>query len=205
VATRETAIGNSSPVPLASPFSKAAQQLRIRRDLHRARALARAAGYKGEPITLIASRAPPEMFDAAIIVQAMARQAGINFEIVSLDWATHLARYSSGNYQAMVFGYSARLDPSLMYGAFTGDKAQDPRKVWGTPGALALLRRSQEEGDPARRQLIFDEMERLFRQEAPAVMLYNSRRLAAVRMEVSDYRIWSAQLIRLWNVSVERD
>jgi peptide/nickel transport system substrate-binding protein len=205
VATRGTATGNSSPVSLASPFSKAAQRTPIRRDLDAARALARAAGYKGEPIALIASRAPPEMFDAAIIAQAMAREAGINFEIVSLDWATHLARYSSGNYQAMVFGYSARLDPSLMYGAFTGDKAKDPRKVWGTPGALALLRRSQEEGDPAKRQLIFDEMERLFREEAPAVALYNSRRLAAVRREVHDYRIWSAQLIRLWNVSVERD
>lgn len=204
VATRGTALGNSSPVSFASPYSKAAQRAPIHRDLARARALARAAGYKGEPIPLIASRAPPEMFDAAIIVQAMAREAGINFEIVSLDWATHLARYSSGNYQAMVFGYSARLDPSLMYGAFTGDKDQDVRKVWGTPGALALLRRSQEEGDPAKRQLIFDEMEALFRQEAPAVALYNSRRLGAIRKEVKGYRIWSAQLVRLWNVSVER-
>jgi hypothetical protein len=35
-------------------------------------------------------------------------------------------------------------------------------------------------------------------------MFYNSRRLAAVRKEVHGYRMWPAQLIRLWNVSVDR-
>jgi peptide/nickel transport system substrate-binding protein len=203
-ATRDTGIANSSPIPVASPFSTAVERQLIRRNLAEARALAKAAGYKGQPISLIASKAPPQMFDAAIIAQAMAREAGINLEIVPLDWATHLARYSSGNYQAMVFGYSPRLDPSLMYLAFTGDKAEDPRKVWSTPQAIALLRRSQETDDPAQRQRIFDAMEQAFRADAPAVMFYNSRRLAAVRTEVHGYRMWPAQLIRLWNVSVDR-
>lgn len=204
VATRGTGIADSSPIAFASPFSTAAQRRKIVRDLPRARMLARAAGYRGEPITLIASHTPPEAFDAALIAQAMAREAGINFELVAVDWASHLARYSSGNYQAMVFGYSARLDPSMMYNAFTGDKRDDPRKVWSTEQALALLRKSQEAEDPAERQEVFDAMEEAFRADAPAVIFYNTRRITAMRDTVRGYRMWPAQLTRLWNVSVER-
>lgn len=204
VATRGAGIPDSSPIADASPFSTAVQRQKIVRDLPRARALAKAAGYRGEPITLIASHAPPEAFDAALIVQAMAREAGIDFELVSLDWASHLARYSSGNYQAMVFGYSARLDPSMMYNAFTGDKRDDPRKVWGTPQALDLLHRSQTAKSSSERQQAFDAMEQAFRADAPAVIFYNTRRITAMRDDVHGYRMWPAQLTRLWNVSVTR-
>src|SRR5882672_3523086 len=108
----------------------------------------------------------------------MARDAGINLEIQTLDWASQLARYTSGNYQAMIFGYSARLDPSFMFSAFVGDKRAEPRKVWGTPNALGLLRQSMYAEDSAR-QAVFDAMESAFRSEAPAVILYNSRRVTA--------------------------
>ncbi len=46
------------------------------------------------------------MFDGAVLVQAMAQQAGFNVELEVLDWATQLDRYGSGEYQAMTFAYS---------------------------------------------------------------------------------------------------
>src|SRR3546814_8163353 len=104
----------------------------IKRDLAAARALAKEAGYKGQPIRLATSHSPPEMYDAAILIQAMARDAGINIEVETIDWASQLARYTNGNYQAMVFGFSARLDPSLTYGVLIGDKREEPRKAWDT-------------------------------------------------------------------------
>lgn len=202
VATHGTAVADSSPIPAASPFFGPAQRALIQRNVAQARALAQAAGYDGRPIELITSQAPPEMYDVAIIAQAMARDAGINLQIVMLDWATHLARYSSGDYQAMVFGYSARLDPSLMFNAFIGDKADDPRKVWDTPAARTLLRASIGESDTAKRQAIFDRMDAAFRAEVPAIILYNTRRVTAVRAQVTGYKPWPAQSQRLWNVGL---
>lgn len=201
-ATHGTGAPDSSPIPVASPYFTGVERPLIKRDLAAARALAKAAGYDGRPITLITSHAPPEIYDAAIVVQAMAREAGINFEIVTLDWATQLARYSSGTYQAMLFGYSARLDPSLLFNAFVGDKRVDPRKVWDTPAALSLLRQSLETEEPRARQAVFDAMDRQFRAEAPAVILYNTRRVTALGRGVTGYRPWPAQSQRLWNVGI---
>ena len=203
VATRGTGDASSSPISPASPYARASERRLVARDLPLARRLAHEAGYRGEALPLIASHSPPEMFDAALIVQDMARDAGIRFEVVSLDWASQLALYSAGDYQAMVFGYSARTDPSTMYSVFTGSRSSDPRKVWDAPEARKLLQQSQDVSDPKERQPVFDRLETLFRQQAPAIVLYSTRRVAAVRDDVHGFRPWPAQAMRLWNVRKE--
>jgi peptide/nickel transport system substrate-binding protein len=204
VATHGMALADSSPIPDVSPFHGPVQKPLTTNDLPRVRALVKASGYNGQTIDLITSHSPPEMFDDAILLQAMARRAGIAMRIVTLDWASQLARYQRGDYQAMLFGFSARLDPSLIYGTMIGSKASDPRKIWDTPEARALYQQSVETADPKARQLIFDRMEVAWRRDVPAAVLYNSRRVTAYRSDVFGYKSWPAQLQRLWDVGVRR-
>ena len=203
VVTHGTAMPDSSPVTAVSPFYGPVERPLVQRNLPLARALVKASGYNGEPIQLMTSHSPPEMYDAAILVQAMARDAGINIEIVSLDWATQLSRYSSGSYQATIFGFSARLDPSLMFGMLIGDRKADPRKVWNSPQAIALLHQSVVTGDRQARQAVFDELDTAFRRDVPAIILYNTRRVTGLRSGVTGYRSWPGQTQRLWNVGLE--
>ena len=198
-ASRGTGQANSSPIAVSSPFYGAQERPLVQRDLARARALVKASNYHGEPIELIASHTPPDMYDAAIVIQAMAREAGINLQVTVLDWASHFARYSAGNYQAMIFQFSARLDPSLMVGVLIGDRATDPRKVWNSPEAIALLHQSTITDGPAR-QATIDLLDRDFRQQVPAILLYNSRRISVMRANVRGFRPWQAGTQRLWNV-----
>jgi peptide/nickel transport system substrate-binding protein len=200
-ATRGWGQPSNSPIPAASPYYRAQERQPIRRDLATARALVKASGYHGEPIELITSHTPPDMYDVAIVAQAMAREAGINIQVVVLDWASQLARYSAGNYQATVFQFSPRLDPSMMLGLFIGDHATDKRKVWTTPEAIGLLRQSMATEGPAR-QAVIDTLDRRFREEAPAIILYSTRRLTALRTDVSGYHSWQASTQRLWNVGI---
>ena len=202
VVTHGTGVPDSSPIPVVNAFHGPAEQVLVKRDLATARALVRASGYRGEPIQLLTSHSPPEMYDAAILVQAMARDAGINVQVVSLDWATQLSQYSSGDYQATMFGFSARLDPSLMYNVLIGDRAVDPRKVWNSPAAIDLLHQSVVTGDRVQRQQILDTLEEKFRADVPAIVLYNTRRVTALRAPVTGYRSWAAQTQRLWNVGL---
>jgi peptide/nickel transport system substrate-binding protein len=204
VATRGTALADSSPIPDVSPFHGPVQKSLTPNDLPRVRALVQASGYKGQTIDLITSHSPPEMFDDAILLQAMARKAGIAMRIVTLDWASQLARYQRGDYQAMLFGFSARLDPSLIYGTMIGSKAGDPRKIWDTPEARTLYQQSLDTADPKARQAIFDRLETAWRRDVPAAVLYNSRRVTAFRSNVFGYKSWPAQLQRLWDVGVRR-
>ncbi|HEX3367448.1 ABC transporter substrate-binding protein [Phenylobacterium sp.] len=200
--TRGEGRPDSGPVPSPSPFYGPVESAPIRPDLAQARRLLTACGYRGQAIKLATNQRYPLMFDSAVVIQAMAKQAGINFEIETLDWATQLARYAAGDYQAMTFGYSARLDPSLTFASLIGDKAKDPRKVWDTPAARRLLDRSMAEADPVRRQAVFDDLTRAWRQDTPSVVLFNSGRITALRSTVSGYRSWPAQQQRLWGVAV---
>lgn len=200
--TEGTSQPNRSIVPRASSYHRGVHRRTPRPDIAAARRLAAAAGYRGEPIRLITNRRYPELFDAAVLVQAMALEAGIDIRIDTLDWAAQLDRYYSGNYQAMMFAYSARLDPSLSYDAFIGDKRIDPRKVWDDAGARALLERSRATGDPKQRQAAFDRLHARFMRQAPAVILFNQGHIAATRANVVGYNGWAAAQMRLWGVAV---
>ncbi|MBI1262149.1 MAG: ABC transporter substrate-binding protein [Rhizobiales bacterium] len=196
------AAANTSAVPVSSPFYGPVEKSVAPADIAAARKLLKEAGYKGEPIKLIANKRYPQMFDAAILVQAMAQQAGIKIDLEVLDWATELDRYSDGSYQAMSFSYSARLDPSLSFGAFMGDKALQPRKVWDDPEALELLRQSMTTQDKAERQALFDALHAKMLQQVPLIVLYNPAHVIATRNNVEGFRGWPTVQQRFWNVKI---
>lgn len=194
-----TALPDSSPIPVASPFHGPAERNLLGPNLTEARRLLQQAGYRGQPITLTTNHRYPEMFNAAVLMQAMARQVGINLEIRTVDWASTVAQYVSGDYQALVLGFSAKLDPAFNFDLLIGDKKKDPRKVWDSPIARTLY------ADVVRatgntRQAAFDRLNAAFLREMPAIILFNSRRISAWRTNVHGMRPWPAAQQRLWNV-----
>lgn len=198
------ALPNPSVVPVSSPFHSPAHKKMLAVDLPLARRLAAESGYRGEPITLLTNRRYPELFDVSILVQAMARKAGIHFKIEVVDWATQLDCFQRGAYQAMVFPYSARLDASFSYSALIGSKAIEPRKVWDDPVARGLLAQSMATDDPALRQPAFDGLHERFLQQVPMLILYNPLHVSAVHTNVSGFQGWAPVQQRLWGVRLER-
>ncbi len=203
-ATDGTALPDSSPVPAASPYYGPAERVMLGPDLPEARRLLRAAGYTGQRITLIANRRYPEMFNAAVLVQAMARRAGINLDIQIADWASTVALYGSGGYQALLFGFSAKLDPAFNFDLLIGDKKKDPRKVWDSITAHTLYADAVQATGDAARQAAFDRLDAAFRRELPAIILFSSRRISAWRANVHGLRPWPAAQQRLWNVGLRK-
>jgi peptide/nickel transport system substrate-binding protein len=197
-----TGTADNSPIPVASPFHGPVEAHLRQPDVAQARRLLSATRYDGRAIQLVTSRRDPQMFDAAVVIQAMAAEAGIHLQIDTVDWPAHLSRYTVGNYQLMVQSFSARLDPTLSFGIFIGDKHEDPRKVWDTPRSRELLGQTMMVADRAARQAVFDTLTRDFLAEVPAVALFNSSRLSAVRANVTGYRNWMAAQQRLWGVGL---
>jgi peptide/nickel transport system substrate-binding protein len=194
---------DNSPIPTISPYFSAAQAPLRKVNIPEARRLAKAAGYHGQPIRLMTNRRYPQMFDSAVLIQAMAAQAGINFKIETVDWANQLDHYGSGDYQALTHSFSARLDPAMNFSLLIGEKSRDPRKVWDSPRARALLQQAVDSGDDKVRQAAFDDLQRAFMEEVPAVVLFNSTRISAVRTNVTGYKGWAAAQQRLWGVGLK--
>jgi peptide/nickel transport system substrate-binding protein len=194
---------NPSVVPVGSAFHTPDHDRRFAPDLSRARQLVAESTYRGQKIKLTTTRRYPQLFDAAILLQAMARRAGIEFELEVVDWATELDRFQRGAYQAMAFAYSARLDPSFSYGALIGRKRLEPRKVWDDPEAAALLAESMAGEDRVGRQAAFDALHRRLLEQVPMLVLFNSVDIAATRANVDGFAVWRATQPRFWGVTVQ--
>jgi peptide/nickel transport system substrate-binding protein len=194
---------NNSALPVSSPYYDAVQATGFKPDLEAAKKLLREAGYKGQPIKMIANKRYVEVYDSAVIAQAMAQQAGINIETEELDWATQLDRYSKGDYQAMSFSYSARLDPSLSYEMLMGPKSVQPRKVWDDPEAQAMLLQSMRTQGKEQRQALFDAMHKRFLDEVPMIVLFNPLEISATRKNVVGFKGWPYGEPRYWGVSLK--
>lgn len=192
---------NPSPLPIASPFHSEAQSKRPPRDLTEAKRLLAQAGYRGQTIRMLTNRRYPNVYDASLAAQAMVAEAGIKMELDVLDWATTIDRYSRGDYQAMAFIYSSRLEPSLSYEMVSGPKDTQPRKVWEDAEALALIQKSMETTDKVARQAIFDDLFRLFMRQVPMVVLFNQVDYVAARKNIRGVKPWASAQLRLWNVS----
>ncbi|HVZ44470.1 MAG TPA: ABC transporter substrate-binding protein [Ramlibacter sp.] len=198
--------GNARPsrsvMPTPSSYYKSAQAALPRRDIAQAKKLLAEAGYKGEPIKLLATKRYESIYKIAVMTQAMAQDAGIRMEVEVLEWATLLDRYNKGNYQAMAFSYSSRLDPSLSFEMISGPKDKQPRKVWENPEALELIAKSTVTSDRAQRQAIFDQLETKLRADVPAVFMYSAVNTSAARSYVSGYKGWPLGLVRTWGVAM---
>ena len=199
--TASMAKPSRSVIPTASPYYKAAEAAVPARNIEQAKKLLAQAGYRGQPIKLLATKQYESVYNIALITQAMAQEAGINMEVEVLDWATLLDRYNKGNYQAMAFTYSARLDPSLSYEMVTGPKDKQPRKVLDDAQAQSLLDKSMQVADKAERQAIFDQLEARMRDVVPAVFMYAATNTSAAAANVKDYKGWPLGTPRAWGVS----
>ena len=200
--TAGTGRPNNSVVATTSSYYDPTQARRLAPNVARARQLAAAAGYRGQPVTITTNKRYPQMADAAVLIQGMAQQAGINLKIEVVDWAAELDRYGKGAYQAMTFAYSARLDPALSYDAVIGDKTKESRKVWDDAEAKTLLKTTMESADVARRRQTFDQLNNRMQEQAPLLVLYNAAHISAARAAVSGFKGWSVVQQRLWGVGV---
>nr|WP_299497549.1 ABC transporter substrate-binding protein [uncultured Rhizobium sp.] len=199
--TNGQATASLSVIPTPSPYYGKTQSEVPARNIEEAKKLLAEAGYKGETIKWLATKFYPSLFDAAILVQAMAQEAGINIEIETLDWASLLDRYTAGNYSAMSFTYSARLDPTLSFDMVSGSKDKSANKVWDNPDGLKLIAESASVTDQAKRQAMFDQLEGMMRADVPLIPLYSGTRIGAVRANVEGYKTWPVGYPRMWGVS----
>lgn len=191
-------------VPAGSRYYGPVEQSGPGTDLDAARTLLAEAGYHGQPIVILTNRQDQVMQDTAIYVQAMLQAVGINAEVQVLEFATQFQRYYSGNYQMMVWNLTSYLDPIFLFERFIGDKSKQADKVWDDPKARALLTRLFAAETPEARQPVFDDLHRLFLEDAPLVVWAPRVSFAATRGKVEGFQPWPGGLPRLWNVTLTR-
>ena len=192
---------NPSTVPEGSAYHGEVQAQGYARDLALVAEFLEEAGYDGETLTIQTNRRYENMFQHAVIVQAMLAEAGINAELEVLEWPAHLDAYFAGEFQLSSFGYSARTDPVLNYRSVLGE--DHPAYQWSNPEAIALVNEAALLSDPAMRQPLFDRVHQMMIEEVPTLNLYNAFTIDATRAALQGYTVWPAAKPRLWGVWLE--
>ncbi|MCD6079750.1 MAG: transporter substrate-binding protein, partial [Ramlibacter sp.] len=128
-----------------------------KRDVNRAKALLKEAGVTNPSFTLVT----PTTSDAqriALVVQAMAREAGFDVKIQAAEFATSLNMADKGDFEAYVLAWSGRPDPDGNLYSFHACKQPLNYSGYCDAETDALIKQSRETIDPAQRKKVFEQV-----------------------------------------------
>lgn len=198
-ATLGMADANPSVVPEGSRAYSDAHGQWLPHDRGKAADLLEEAGYDGRPLVIRTTRSAQLLFDAAMISQAMLREAGLNVRVEVMEWSALVAAYFEGDYALMTFEYSPRLTPFLGYLAVVGTGNRSTY-LWNDQIASNLLMSASQEPVLERRYRLYEKIHRRMIDQVPAINLFDIPIIDVVSEHMSGYSTWIGGTPRLWNV-----
>lgn len=192
---------NPSLVPVANKLFSPIDATGYTKNLAEVKTLLAQAGYHGQTLKLETSRRFEHMYTLAVYVQSLLTTAGIRTELDIVEWGKQVSDFRSGHFQMMSFGYSARIDPALMFGDVLGDKSKTPMAQWENPAALDLLHSLQGVTDETTRKQTFERLHQMMIADVPLLGMYNTPDLILVSSRLHGLTTWPMRRLRLFNVS----
>ncbi len=167
-----------------------------KRDVARAKALLKEAGVPNPSFTLVT----PTTSDAqrlALVVQAMAKEAGFNVKIQSTEFATSLNMADKGDFEAYVLAWSGRADPDGNIYSF--DACKQPLNYAGYCVAEVddLLNASRTQREAAERKKTYEQIAARVLKDRPIVYLYHRNWLWAYNAKLGGLRSVPDGLVRV--------
>lgn len=139
------------------------------------------AGYDGTPIRLITTQEDLGDYNAAVVAQQQLQQGGFTVELEVFDEATLDENLEEDEgWEMTTDSYVFRSDPVLI-AAFASCGADGQ---WCTDEKVAVVERLQTEQDEEARREAFEELQRLWYEQAPAVKITNQFGVAALASSV---------------------
>ena len=194
VMDNEATVGNQWVAPNNQYYAK--NMPVPNRNIERAKALLKEAGVTNPSFTLVT----PTTSDAqriALVVQAMAREAGFDVKIQAAEFATSLDMADKGNFEAYVLAWSGRADPDG--NLFSFDACKQPLNYAGYCDAETdeLLKQSRALRDPAERRKVYEKIAAKVLKERPIIYLYHRNWLWAYNPKLSGVREIPDGLLRV--------
>jgi peptide/nickel transport system substrate-binding protein len=161
-----------------------------KRDLEKARALLREAGFPGG---LKVKAQTEKRFEAEmLLIQSQLKDAGIDLDLEFYDFAKHQASVHEGSYFVTTIGASAAIDPDMVYyDDFHTEKGASKTHNYArysNPRLDRLLENGRVELDPQKRYRIYKEVVELLHEELPRVSLGFTRYMFAFRGYVKGFQ-----------------
>jgi len=194
VMDNEALIGNQWVAPNNPFYAKNVPM--PKRDVEKAKALLKAAGVEKPSFTLVTTTASDAQ-RLAVVIQAMAREAGFDVKIQTAEFATSLNMADKGDFEAYVLSWSGRPDPDGNMYSFHGCKQPLNYAGYCSAETDALLNQSRAERDPVKRKKIMEQISAQVLKERPVIYLYHRNWLWAYNGKLAGVRNIPDGLLRV--------
>lgn len=182
-------------------------EIGLRFDPERARALLREAGVTPErlpPVTVVYNSDQTNKLVAEKVQASWREHLGIEVELQNREWKVFLKELAVDPPPIYRLGWGADFpDPDNFMNLFTSYSANN-HTGWASPRYDALVERAARERDPGKRQLLYDEAQRLLcEEEVPIIPFFVASFNFAVGERVRGFEPNPMDILYLERVSVE--
>lgn len=195
-------LANDHNVPPNHPFVWEAPPRK--RDVEKAKALLAEAGLaNGFEFELVAATDRSIRADTAVTIQQMVKDAGIRFNVKTIDYDTYIAQvYRKGPLYIGYWGMRPTLD-SQMVPFFTTNGSFN-EYAYGNPALDDKLAQARAELNVERRKKLYQEAQQLLSEEGPVLIPYFVNVMSAYRREVVGFQAHPLTSFDLRYVSLQR-
>ncbi|HBF29203.1 ABC transporter substrate-binding protein [Rhizobium sp.] len=190
-----TALAGNQPFPPVSPWYDKRIPVPAR-DVEKAKALIKDAGFDRVPIELQVSNSAT-VLQMMQVVQSMAAEAGFDVTLKTMEFATMLNEQSAGNYQISRSDWSGRVDPDGNLHQFVTCKGGINDTKYCNPAVDKLLNEARQSTDEAVRKQKYDAADEILNDDLPIIYLGHQSWLWALSKNITGFVPSPDGMIRL--------
>lgn len=190
-------------VPTSSPFYDPALKVPAR-DVAMAKALLKQAGVKPPvPVELMVAN-NPDTEQAAEVIQSMASEAGFDVKLRATEFATTLTLSEQGQYQALMIGWSGRVDIDGNVYAFLHSHQAQNVTGYASPVVDKLLDEARNMTDLNKRKALYDQMWTQEANDLPITYLWTPRNIVGMSAKLQGYRAVPDGMVRVQGLEMSK-
>ncbi|WP_429931935.1 ABC transporter substrate-binding protein [Agrobacterium vitis] len=190
-----TALAGNQPFPPVSPWYDKRIPVPAR-DVEKAKALIKAAGFDRVPIELQVSNSAT-VLQMMQVVQSMVAEAGFDVTLKTMEFATMLNEQTAGNYQISRSDWSGRVDPDGNLHQFVTCKGGINDTKYCNPAVDTLLNEARQSTDEAVRKQKYDAADEILNDDLPIIYLGHQSWLWASSKKITGFVPSPDGMIRL--------
>ena len=185
-------------------YTEAGKELLNQKNQAKARQLLKEAGYKGEKIELLTNREFPVMYNTSLVMAEQLKAAGMNAELVVLDWPAALQRSQKETTGWNVF-YTGWITVIALGGPQTLRQMAEPNPVYRPkdnkvdPAFTAAFNEVNTLPTLQARQAAFARAQRIAIEQVMAIPFGAAPKTQAVRANVENYKAYyNTRMSNVW-------
>jgi peptide/nickel transport system substrate-binding protein len=212
-AVAKAALRNVGGTPANSPFSKeiwayGKSDKYPPPSVEKAKQLLKEAGKpNGFSFTFKVAAGDPVLQQIGQIIQSNLKPAGIKVKLEQVEFGTLLEQNTSGDFEAMLLGWSGRIDPDLDIYDFMVTDGDFNASGYSNPEVDKLLNEARTTSDRDKRKQLYDQVMEILHEEVPYVYLYHSNLTTDFAMQptVKGFEPYPDGILRLAGVSKQQE